>query len=211
MPDNFPVTPGTGLQVATDEIGSVHFQRVKVTFGVDGVATDASPNAPLPVVAATFADNLAANFTRPANTTAYAVGDIVANSTTAGSVVPLSFTAARLSAGSFRVRRVKVSKSNNVLTAAQFRVHFFTASPTIANGDNGVFSTSGTADYVGYIDVTLDIAFTDGAAGFAALPGFGIGRKLASGQTLFALLEARAAYTPASAEVFRVEIEVEQD
>lgn len=210
MPDNLAVTPGTGTQVATDEIGGVHFQRIKPTFGVDGVAVDVSPSAPMPVAVSAYRENPSASFARPANTTAYAVGDIVANNVTAGSVVPLSFTVARVSAGGFRVNRVKMSKSS-VALGATLRCHFFTAAPTIANGDNGVFSTSGTANYLGFAEAVLDIAFTDGVVGFAAVPNGGLSRRLASGQTIVGLLEVRTAYTPASAETFTVELEVEQD
>lgn len=38
-----------GTKVATDLIGLVQYQRVKVTFGIDGVATDVSATDPLPV------------------------------------------------------------------------------------------------------------------------------------------------------------------
>ena len=40
-----------------------------------------------------IADIVTATLTRPADTTAYASGDLVANSTTAGSVTPLTFNA----------------------------------------------------------------------------------------------------------------------
>lgn len=50
MADNVPITAGSGTIIASDDIGSVQFQRVKVTWGVDGTATDASAAAPLPTV-----------------------------------------------------------------------------------------------------------------------------------------------------------------
>lgn len=211
MPDNLPVTPGTGTQVATDEIGGIHYQRVKMTTGVDGSAVDVSASNPAPVVAGGYVVNPTASFTRPADTVPYAAGDLVANSTTAGSVAPLSLTTARLAAGSFRVMRVKLRKSGLVREGALFRVHFYSAAPTIANGDNGAFSTSGADTYLGFADVALDIAFTDGVVGFGMIPHNGIAQKLASGQAVFALIEARAAYIPANAETFRVDIDVSQD
>ncbi len=145
--------------------------------------------------------NPSANFTRPSDTTAYASGDLVANSTTAGSVTCLSFTAARVSSGSFMLRRAKLATSSTSTTNAQFRIHLFRACPsTVTNGDNGAFSVSGVADYVGAFDVTVDRAFTDGAAGLG-LPVIGGEQtiKLASGTTIYGLVEARAAYTPTSA------------
>lgn len=50
MADNVTLNPGTGgAVVATDDIAGVQFQRVKVTYGVDGVADDVSAANPLPV------------------------------------------------------------------------------------------------------------------------------------------------------------------
>jgi hypothetical protein len=52
MADNLTAlgNTGTGTDVlATDEIGGVHYPRSKVVFGADGVATDVSAAAPLPV------------------------------------------------------------------------------------------------------------------------------------------------------------------
>jgi hypothetical protein len=96
---------------------------------------------------------------------------------------------------------------------ASFRVHFYRAAPsTITNGDNGAFSTSGVADYIGAMDVTMDRAFTDGAAGFGQpVIGSEMNFKLASGQTVRALIEARGAYTPANAEVFTLTLDSLQD
>lgn len=49
MADNVAITAGAGTSIATDEVGSVHYQRVKATWGADGVATDVSSSNPLPV------------------------------------------------------------------------------------------------------------------------------------------------------------------
>lgn len=48
MPDNVAITAGAGTSIATDLIGSDHYQRVKPTVGADGTATDVSPTAPMP-------------------------------------------------------------------------------------------------------------------------------------------------------------------
>ena len=150
-----------------------------------------------------------ANFTRPADTTAYASGDLVANSTTAGSVAAMEFTGSRNMKQVFWIRKVKLHKSGTSVTNAAFRVHFFRAAPTtVTNGDNGAFSVSGVADYIGAVDVTLNRAFTDGAAGFGApIVGNEMIVKQAAGVSIYALIEARGAYTPSSAEVFTVTLE----
>lgn len=49
MADNIGYTPGTGALVAADDIGGVLYQRVKLASGPDGIATDVSADAPLPV------------------------------------------------------------------------------------------------------------------------------------------------------------------
>src|SRR4051812_46208755 len=49
MADNVAITPGAGTSIATDDIGGVQYQRVKVTFGADGTASDVSSGSPLPV------------------------------------------------------------------------------------------------------------------------------------------------------------------
>lgn len=327
MPDGVPITAGAGTTVATDLIGGSHFQRMKLTFGVDGVAVDVSASDPLPVTgtffqatqpvslaapvsvtgtfwqatqpvsgtvsvsgsvavtgtfwqatqpvsgtitanagtgtfaisaaslplpagaatsvkqdtlvalfpatigqktkAASLAVALASDqgtlavggnsvvvggtFNRPADTTAYASGDLVANSTTAGSVTPISAAAARVNAGTGVIRRVRLTTSKTGLVGTEvFRVHLFKNSPTVTNGDNGVFAAAGIAAIaLGRVDVTLDYVYSDGSKGFVATDiVFDAG---AATQNIYALIEARGAYTPASGETFTLALEVLQD
>lgn len=153
------------------------------------------------------------SFTRPSDTTAYAAGDLVANSTTAGSVTVLSFTLARYTAGAGAILRARLSKTTTTLTAAVFRLHLYVSTPgTITNGDNGAFSTSGGGSspiYLGAIDITCTQAFTNGAVGFG-VPDSPIFVKLTGGTAVKGLLEARAAYAPGNGETFVVTLEVEQ-
>jgi hypothetical protein len=134
-----------------------------------------------------------ASFTRPADTTAYASGDLMANSTTAGSVVAMTFSPVTKGSGrSAQIRRVRVSKTGTSVTNASVRLHLYTTSSiTAANGDNGAWSTDKAANYVGSVDVTIDKAMTDGAAGNATCE-FNI-----NSLSLYGLLEARGAYTQA--------------
>lgn len=161
---------------------------------------------------ADFARVLVSNtITRPANTTAYTSGDIVANDTTAASVTPFSFDAASIvpSSNIVRVDRIRLYKSGTSTTNASFRVHLYRSAPaSIANGDNGAWSTS-FAGYVGAFDVTCDRAFTDGAEGAGVpLTGSAVLCALPAGvTTLYALVEARAGYTPTSGETFTLRAE----
>ena len=157
-----------------------------------------------------------ASFARPANTTQYAVGDLVANNATAGSVAALNFPQ-----GPIIVRRVRVTKDDDDVTAATFRVHFFKGNPVSsapANGDNGAISlNTDINEYLGSYDVDMtsapDIYNTAGNVGVGVplngseliVPQY---RTAAWSETgTYALIEARATYTPASGETFTVEIE----
>lgn len=158
----------------------------------------------------------APQFTRPADTTAYASGDLVANNVTAGSVTALVFTfPTKGNAWVDQIRRVRIEKSSNNVTTASFRLHVYTSLPTVANGDNGVWLST-KSGYLGSIDVTVDKAFNDSAG-----PAVGYGANATGSEinlatlggtgknTLYGLLEARSAYTPTSAETFLVTMEVQ--
>lgn len=151
------------------------------------------------------------NFTRPNDSTPYAVGDLVANSTTNTAVVPLSWLITGNAHGAVYARRVKLKKSTNVTTNAQFRVHLYTTAPTVSNGDNGAW-LSIEAGYLGSLDVTVDKAFSDPASNGLGVPMTGTGTEieLPGGQdvTIYGLVEARAAYTPGAQEIITVNLEV---
>jgi hypothetical protein len=50
MADNIQVSQGIGTTMATDDVAGVQYPRVKLSYGVDGSAVDASSANPLPVV-----------------------------------------------------------------------------------------------------------------------------------------------------------------
>jgi hypothetical protein len=50
MSDNVGYTAGVGTTIASDDIGGVQYQRVKIGVGADGSATDVSSANPMPVV-----------------------------------------------------------------------------------------------------------------------------------------------------------------
>lgn len=159
-----------------------------------------------------------ANFSRPADTTAYASGDLVANSTTAGSVAAMQFTVTiahtTVTEAGFFVRRARLKKSTTGVTNAAFRLHLYGTDPAsgsgIANGDNGAFSVN-DATYLGYIDFGALIAHRDCAMAYSTpAAGAEISHALSSGVIIYGLLEARGAYTPGNAETWTVHLEVFQ-
>jgi hypothetical protein len=98
--------------------------------------------------------NPSASFTRPNDTTAYAVGDLVANATTAGAVLPLQIGLGnQFPNGMTRLTRARLVKSGTGVANASFRVHLYETPPTPANGDNGAWSTDQAAHWLGNIDI----------------------------------------------------------
>jgi hypothetical protein len=157
--------------------------------------------------------NPSASFTRPADTTAYADGDLVANNTTAGSVAAMEFTFLNRNQRSCCVRGVRINKTSTGVTGSTFRLHLFSSSPGVANGDNSAFVPSTMAGWLGRVEVLVDEPGTAGAAGRAAIAD-GIHIALTGPQTsvtLYGLLEAKGAYAPGNAEVITVTLEVEVD
>jgi hypothetical protein len=189
-------------------LNSQNSERDAIGFVFMGSAPNSAPITVGGVTALVAATTM----TRPADTTAYAVGDLVANNTTAGSVTPLAFQAARVAGGSGAIWRVRAHKSSNILTNASFRLHLYNAIPTVTNGDNGAWLSNGAANYMGSMDFTFSRPFTDGASGFGIPESVQpILFALASGQTIWGLIEARGTYAPASVETFTLALDVMRD
>lgn len=146
------------------------------------------------------------SFTRPANTTQYGANDLVANSATAGSVVPVQFRVMGCPNG--KVSRVALIKDANTTVNADFTIHFFDASPTVSNGDNGAYAVS-AADAANWItDVNIDLS-----SGATTIQTDWIGKSADVNFTVwdnfYALLEVNGAYIPTSGETFYIEIDTE--
>lgn len=152
------------------------------------------------------------SFTRPANTTQYASGDLVANSATAASVVPLKF-GLNGSGRSGIIRGARLYKSSNTVTAASFTVYLFAGDPGVpTNGDNGAFVVASAANFLDSIAIDLS---SGGLAGGTT----GAQKRSASlaipfcfpglNDKIYALIAAAGTYTPASAESFKLTLEIE--
>lgn len=139
-------------------------------------------------------------FTRPADTTAYTANDLVANSVTAGSVVPMSFT---IPVPGISLERVQVSANSSTNTNAKFNLQLYSSSPTATNGDNGAWLTT-SSNWLGTVAIDCTVsAFSDKLTGMGYANTVDTPVSLGSG-TVYGLLQATAAYTPTSAEVFTV-------
>ena len=75
MTDNLAYTPGLGASVATDYVGGVHVQRIKIQHGADGFASDVSRDDPLPVTTSSRIVDVTLSLDTSG---AYASGDVLA-------------------------------------------------------------------------------------------------------------------------------------
>lgn len=153
-----------------------------------------------------------ASFSRPANTTAYTAGDMVANSATPGSVTAMQFTISTANDVPINIISGAITKSGttNPPTGAIFYLHLFNASPTVssASGDNLAFQTTDKDIYIGALQGSTDRLFDDGFWGaMTPLTRMTIPGSPATGtRIIYGLLEVRGALTPASGETFTVQI-----
>lgn len=143
------------------------------------------------------------NFNRPGDTNAYAIGDLIANSTTAGSVVPLSWdlTGAR----PYDIPGIRLHKTGTA-TPVVIRCYIFSSTPTISTtGDNGVFASvvSGAANCMAIFEGTV-YGMADGAQGLLVPISGVIKPEFIGDPTVYGLLEARTVYTPGNAETYTV-------
>lgn len=152
-----------------------------------------------------------ATFTRPVNTTEYAVGDLVANSTDAGEVLPLEFNDLLFqNYGEGYIVKAKLSTSQTTFNGI-LRLHLFKVAPAVV-ADNAAYPllSAEQVNYIGNIDF---ISFFTGGSGSEAavsvIKDERLALKLASdtgASALYGLLETRAVFTPASGQTFTVEI-----
>ncbi len=160
-----------------------------------------------------------AAFTRPANTDAYTIGDVVGPVTTPAAQAFAG--AARYNGGTGKIVGITIECNLATVTLGTFRAHVFNTA-IVPAADNAVFAGihGGVAGYQGFCDppILVNDASGSGAAvtrlnaGVDAAKGLPMGFQCAPGDTgLYVVLVALAAYVPSSGEVFNVWLEIEQD
>ncbi len=150
------------------------------------------------------------SFARPYDTTTYGIGDLVANSTLAASVVPMAWNIANPQSSGSYIRRANIRKTSTGVVAPNFRLHLYTTVPVPSVGDNVALATTGTAGWFCDIDVNMftTTPASDGNFG-AGTPSSGAECEvLPTASTIYGLLEARGAYVPGTGEIFTVGLEV---
>lgn len=152
--------------------------------------------------------DISSSFTRPADTSIYAANDLVANSTTNTSVVPLKFYVGY--GQTFKVFKAGIKLNSSTNTNAKFNLHLYNLSPTVTNGDNGVWLST-QSGYQGFIAVDCTgQAFSDNSFGIGTYVNTSVEVPLVivadQNYFVYGLLQATAAYTPTSAEVLTVNL-----
>jgi len=122
MADNTTLNTGAGGDViATDDIGGVKYQRVKVTFGVDGAAADVTAAVPLPTqvinTSRTFIHLWAIAAAAGTTTTETAITLTRSGAPGAATSAAASFTPT--SGKRFRITSISVATRGNATATAQ--------------------------------------------------------------------------------------------
>lgn len=220
MADNFPITPGTGRNAATKEVthsgdtADVQLVQLVGVTGAEGSRTVVEE--PFIGFVGSKQKTISTNFTRPADTNAYAAGDAVTNSTSAPSI--LTFDAvARANAGSGVIVGAVLIDSANQATKGQFELWLYDTSFS-ADNDNAAFTPSDgeTETLIGVIEFNIPKVgdATSGAGGNCVYPVPNLSIPYTCGGSsddIFGLLVVRNAYTPVSAEKFTVRLFVVQN
>lgn len=153
------------------------------------------------------------SFTRPADTTTYAPGDAVNNSTSAPTIMTFA-NSARETGGGMVLSNVLLIMSTAATLVGDFDLMLFESSITMSN-DNAAFSPS-DADAKKLLAIVPLRGAVDGVKlGLNVVFDTGpIARSLkcaAGTASIFGVLVARNAYVPTSAEEFTVRLLLIQD
>lgn len=150
--------------------------------------------------------------TRAANTTAYTAGDAVSNE--ADSLLQKILYASEIRRGI--IRSIRVYEDDGDVTNGNFRVIVLKDTSgygLVADNEPVAMTPTKFAKVVGYSDVVLEITgTTGGTAAWDINEGLDIEFDIGASDDdsgLWILLTATAAYTPSSAEVFKVVLVVE--
>ncbi|MER9665564.1 hypothetical protein [Mesorhizobium sp. M0203] len=140
------------------------------------------------------------DITRPADTTAYAIGDALSDSTSAPTAGGFTFAnAVRASGKSCILSDIIITSSNPAATALQGEIYIFDTAVTAVN-DNAAFGVSDA-------EIKTLVAKVPFAMGVGAnnnhvnVQNLGIGLTAVGSRDFRFLIKVTSAYTPASAEV----------
>jgi hypothetical protein len=227
--DPIPVDIGTSIDVSIDntsiEVSNDVGNPIPISDGGSSITVDGPlTNAELRAVSVPVGDNsgsltvdskayrTAITVTRPSNTTGYIAGDVVgaADAGTPANAGNAIITLSNIgpSGGYVLIQSVRLMIGATSLPAGMgaFRLHLYMSSPT-AILDNAAFDlvSGDVGKYAGYIDLPAPQDLGSILVSQADYCGTAIKLDSAS-TTLFAELETRGAFTPASGTLFDLRV-----
>ena len=182
---------------------------MKFVAGKWSITTVSEVN-PLPVGGKSVTSTYA--FTRPADTTAYAANDVIADSTTAPTI--LSFAnIARSVGGQSYIVKARVLTDQKTCTA-RMRLSLFQTAPTTIN-DNAPKTRLWTNRVISLGSIDFDPMTTEDATNSTAASSMWTSAPInivcdAASTTIYGILSTLDAFTPASGQQFYIAIDVEQ-
>lgn len=209
MAENVTLNAGAGGDVAAaDDIGGVKFQRVKLIQGADGVNDgDTSLLNPFPTRPLYLPVTIQTSFIRPANVTAYAAGDAVADAAAVAGGFTLAGMA-RVSGGGGIITDMLVTSDNDPATRLVGEVWLFNQSVT-SIADNAAYAVS-DAEILTCIGCIPFATFDAGNNSFSQVAGLNMLYNCVGSANLRFLMRTRNAYTPASGEAISVTLKALQ-
>lgn len=167
-----------------------------------------TPSAPPSIV--TFATAApSATITRPSDTTTYAAGDEVSNSTSAPTIQ--SFTVGARLGGSGTIKGVQMVSSAVPTLAGSFELWLFNATNTPQN-DNAAFGPSDAEALTVVAVIPLSYSYDTANNRFYTTQDIARPFVCAAADTkLYGRVVVRNAYVPASAETLAITLYVDQD
>ena len=145
------------------------------------------------------------SITRPANTTAYTIGDVMSDSATASTILKIT-DAFRFDGAGNLITSIRLSTDNKLWAGTQVMFYFYNDAVTAQN-DNAAFAQlyANVAKGAGYIDITFDSAATgastDMVAGQNTTDRLGI-QAPTDGNDIYIIPVILTASNPTSAQKF---------
>lgn len=206
----------TSVPITIKDAASANQQMQAYSDGTNSNFThsllDNKGNLISPAIASTVRPTTAK--TRPANTTAYAAGQVMAESTSAGTVWTFA-NCARINQGTGTITSAELADSLSQVTHLQANLYLFSVAPTTTINDAQVWAPT-YAELQNCVGVLQLISWygSTSTSGASILASYDEIRKFvcaAASTTLYGVLVATNAYTPGNAETLNLTLGIEQD
>jgi hypothetical protein len=221
------------VELPTDGTGVVGLAAGSALVGKVGI-DQTTPGTTNAVTASGITPRVTATMSRPADNTAYSIGDLIGNSGTANLVVPINFTVARVAGGSGRITgcRAIVTAASGTIVLPAFDLLLFRPESNIPFASAGypadnaalnitsaamlqlvgvlAFSATGWRNQAGGATAAGTQIYQ--TAGFVTRPYAPFNLTSCGGQVIYGLLQAQNTWTPTGiVNTFDFNLDCDQD